>query len=254
MALLSLGARSRLRVGIGIPSDVLADTKRHLSSLGNKMQLVGFENPSDLVIALKQGEIEVAVRGTLSSSKVLQHLKDEFKLKEVMRAVVLADSREKQFLLAPVGIDEGSDYSSRLRLAKATVKYFSGLGWILKIAVLSKGRLEDATRGAAIKVSLDEGEMLASALKSEGMDAEHYAIVIEDAVKDCDLVIAPDGVTGNLIFRSLHFVGGAKAYGAPVVNLDKVFVDTSRAKTDFSDSVLLAAGLAEARSKSVKPA
>jgi predicted methyltransferase MtxX (methanogen marker protein 4) len=59
--------------------------------------------------------------------------------------------------------------------------------------------------------------------------------------------MAPDGVTGNLIFRSLHFLGARRAFGAPVVNIDQPFVDTSRAKTDFSDPVLLAAGLAEVR-------
>jgi putative methanogen marker protein 4 len=254
MNLLSLGARSTLRVGIGVPVDMLADTKSRLSASGSKIRLVGFEDSGDLTHALKHGEIDVAVRGTLSSSKVLQQLKDEFNLKEVMRVVIIEDLRGRRFLLAPVGIDEGNDYQSRLRLVKNTVEYFSRLGWTLKIAVLSKGRSEDANRGAAIKASLDEGEMLAGDLKSDGMNAKHYAILIEDAVKDCDLVIAPDGVTGNLIFRSLHFVGGAKAFGAPVVNLDKVFVDTSRAKTHFSDSILLAAGLAESKAKSAKRA
>ena len=42
------------------------------------------------------------------------------------------------------------------------------------------------------------------------------------------------------MFRTLHFVGGAQALGAPVVNSDKVFVDTSRVKTDYRDSIALA--------------
>jgi len=60
-------------------------------------------------------------------------------------------------------------------------------------------------------------------------------------------VVAPDGVSGNLIFRTLHFLGGCRAYGAPVVNLDRIFVDTSRAKSDYSDSILFAAVLAAER-------
>jgi putative methanogen marker protein 4 len=253
-ALLSRGARSRVKVGIGGSSAVLADTKRLISSPGGRIPLVGFEEPRDLVVSLKRGEIGVAVRGTLSSSKVLQCLKDEFRLKEVMRAAVLEDSRGKPFILAPVGIDEGIDYPSRIRLASATIEYFSRLGWDLKTGILSKGRLEDGSRGPQIRRSLEEGEMLAKALREQGTNARHYAILVEDAVKECDLVIAPDGVSGNLIFRSLHFVGATRAYGAPVVNLDKVFVDTSRGKADFSDSVLFAAGLAESRSKPMKQA
>lgn len=243
-----------MKVGIGGSSEVLADTKRLISSSGGRIPLVGFDEPRDLVVSLKRGEIDVAVRGTLSSSKVLQCLKDEFRLKEVMRAAVMEDSRGKPFILAPVGIDEGIDYPSRTRLASATLEYFSRLGWDLKTGILSKGRLEDGIRGPQIRMSLEEGEMLAKALREQGTNARHYAILVEDAVKDCDLVIAPDGASGNLIFRSLHFVGATRAYGAPVVNLDKVFVDTSRGKAGFSDSVLFAAGLAESRSKPMKQA
>ncbi len=253
-ALLSRGARSRLKVGLGGSSAVLADTERHISSSGGRISLVGFEEPRDLVVSLRRGEIGAAVRGTLGSSRVLQCLKDEFKMKEVMRAAVLEDSHRKAFILAPVGIDEGIDYPSRVRLAIAAVEYFSRIGWDLKIGVLSKGRPEDANRGPQIRTSLEEGEMIAKALREQGMNTEHHAILLEDAVKDCDLVIAPDGVSGNLIFRSLHFVGAARAYGAPVVNLDKVFVDTSRGKADFSDSVLFAAGLAESMSRPAKNA
>jgi putative methanogen marker protein 4 len=252
--LLARGTRSRVKVGMGGSSAVLADTKRLVVSSGSRIQIVSFEEPRDLVNSLRRGEIDVAVRGALSSSRVLQCLKDEFRLKEVMRAAVLEDSRGKPFILTPVGIDEGVDYPSKTRLAFSTIEYFSRLGWNLKAGILSKGRLEDGNRGPQIRTSLQEGEMLARALKKQGTNARHYAILLEDAVKDCDLVIAPDGVSGNLIFRSLHFVGATRAYGAPVVNLDKVFVDTSRGKADFLDSVLFAAGLAESMSKPTKKA
>jgi predicted methyltransferase MtxX (methanogen marker protein 4) len=115
--------------------------------------------------------------------------------------------------------------------------------------VLSKGRIEDSGRGTEIRASIDDGDRIVDSLRAKGYTAEHFAILIEDAVRDSDLVIAPDGVSGNLIFRTLHFVGGCKAFGAPVVNLSRVFVDTSRSKEDFTDSVLLAAGLVVTRSK-----
>ncbi len=35
----------------------------------------------------------------------------------------------------------------------------------------------------------------------------------------------PDGISGNLIFRMLVFLGGGYWYGAPVL-MEKVFVDT----------------------------
>ena len=78
---------------------------------------------------------------------------------------------------------------------------------------------------------------------SKGIQAQHYGILLEDAFKKSNIVIPPDGIMGNLIFRTLHFLGGAKSVGAPVVNIDKVFVDTSRAKKDYSTSIALASAL-----------
>lgn len=191
---------------------------------------------------MRSGDLDAAVRGTLSSSAVLSEIKQAFDVDEIMRAAVM-ESR-KPFVLAPVGIDEGMDAASRLRMAEQTLRYFAGVGWKLRVGVLAKGRPEDRSRGSEIERSIADGEMIASSLTDRGYDARHYAILVEDAVRDCDLVLAPDGVSGNLMFRTLHFVGGAKAYGAPVVNLEKVFVDTSRAKEDFSEPVMLAAALA----------
>lgn len=243
VALLARGCRSELRVGIGLPEAAFERTVGALRASGCCVRLERFEEARALVGSLRSGRVDAAVRGTLSSSEALSELKRSFQLKEVMRAAFLDLGRP--FVLAPVGIDEGTDASSRLRIAEFGLRYFAGIGWKMRVGVLSKGRPEDRSRGPEIERSLREGEMIASSLASRGFEARHYSILIEDAVRDCDMILAPDGVSGNLMFRTLHFVGGAKAFGAPVVNLDRVFVDTSRAKEDFSDPIMLAAALAE---------
>jgi putative methanogen marker protein 4 len=246
---LSRGCRSSLKVGLGADPETHASTVDRLRALGCHVELVRFDEPSALVSSLVRGELDAAVRGTLSSSGVLRVLKEGFGVGVVMRAAVLADAGGKPFVLAPVGIDEGNDLPSRLALARAMLSYFSALGWDLAVGVLSKGRDEDHGRGEDIGRSLDEGRTIVEALRKDGRNAEHHSILVEDAVRRCELVIAPDGVAGNLMFRTLHFVGGGSAYGAPVVNIPRVFVDTSRAKADFSEPVLLAAGLAVMRSE-----
>jgi len=244
--LLDEGHRSESRIGIGLPKGAVKDVQKHLARGRTKIELIPFDDAHSLVDSLKHGEVDGSVRGMLSSAKVLSELKEAFSLKHVMRTAILEDVRGKQFMLAPVGIDEGVDRMSRLGLVEATLSYFSGLRWDPEIGILSKGRPEDWGRSQEIELSLKDGEWLVDKLRREGRNAEHYSILIEDAVAKSDLVVAPDGVSGNLIFRSMHFLGGWKAFGAPVVNLTKVFVDTSRAKCDFAESVLLAAGLVQA--------
>lgn len=243
--LLNRGLRSDCRVGIGLPEKATDNIRRRLARSHSGVCPVSYSSTESLISSLKDGDIDAAVRGSLSSVKVLEFMKTAFSLDAVMRTAILEDVRGKQFLLTPVGIDEGTDRDSRLTLAEKTYAYFSRIGWNLQIGVLSKGRLEDGDRTKEVKASLRDGEWLVGRLRRQGFRAAHYAILLEDAVAKSDLVVAPDGITGNLIFRSMHFVGGGKAFGAPVVNIKRVFVDTSRAKSEFTDSVLLAAGLAQ---------
>jgi predicted methyltransferase MtxX (methanogen marker protein 4) len=108
-----------------------------------------------------------------------------------------------------------------------------------KTGVLSGGRLGDLGRHAAVDRSLADAELVARLT-----GADHREILIEEAIQDCSLLIAPDGITGNLIFRTLVFLGGGIGHGAPVVNIRKIFVDTSRASPDYANALLLAAKLA----------
>ncbi len=244
-SLLARGRTSSLRVGIGLPEEAFVKTASAVRRSKCDVHLDRYDDPGEMLRSLRSGHLDAAVRGTMGSSAVLSAMKRSFETGEVMRVAILEAGRP--FALAPVGIDEGNDVSSRLRLALSALRYFSAVGWKLRVGVLSKGRPEDRPRGAEIGRSLEDGETICTSIQAEGFQARHYAILVEEAVRDCDLVLAPDGVSGNLMFRALHFVGGAKAYGAPVVNLEKTFVDTSRAKEDFSEPVLLAAGLAECR-------
>ena len=56
----------------------------------------------------------------------------------------------------------------------------------------------------------------------------HY-ILIEQAIKDnCNVIIAPDGIIGNIIFRTLVLVNSWPSCGAVTFGIDNVYIDTSR--------------------------
>ena len=66
----------------------------------------------------------------------------------------------------------------------------------------------------------------------EECNIKHYYILIEEAIKDhANVIIAPDGISGNIIFRSLVLVAGIKSYGALTLKQEKLFIDTSRSQT-----------------------
>ncbi|MBU1159010.1 MAG: methanogenesis marker protein Mmp4/MtxX [Candidatus Thermoplasmatota archaeon] len=242
-ALLRRGCESHALIGIGASKGLFESTKARLASKACSIELVRFDSPEELVHALSSNAIDAAVRGTLPSSPLLSELKSSFDLSEIMRTAIMRTLDGRTFMLTPVGIDEGKNAFMKTSLIRATLEYFSRIGWSLSVGVLSKGRVDDVHRGDEIERSITEGEEVVEALRVEGVDAEHYAILLEEALEERDVIVAPDGISGNLIFRALHLVGGCEAFGAPVVNIEAIFVDTSRAKSDFSDAVMLAAGL-----------
>ena len=61
------------------------------------------------------------------------------------------------------------------------------------------------------------------------MEINHDEILIEKAIDDkSNLIIAPNGISGNLIYRTLVHLGGGKAYGAIYMDIGHIIIDTSR--------------------------
>jgi putative methanogen marker protein 4 len=167
-------------------------------------------------------------------------LKERFQLPSLMRMVIMESREGEVFFLASVGIDEGWTVEEKQELVRSGSVMMRHLGVEPRVAVMSGGRSGDKGRNVVVDRSIDDALLLVDKLREEGYDAYHAEILLESAVREANMIIAPDGMSGNIIFRALHFVGGCKALGAPVLNLGKVFVDTSRAKTDFRDSIALA--------------
>lgn len=228
-------------VGIGCAS-INDNAKRSASAFKNVRV---YTDPDELADDLRSGNIDAAVRGDMSSSILLAKLKEVFNLTELQRVVIMEPMGRKMVFIAPVGIDEGWTVCQKYALAEGSIRLMKKLGMGQRIAVMSGGRKDDYGRNPLVDMSIDNALELVDRLKEDGYDAYHAQILIESAVDEADLIIAPDGISGNLLFRSLHFIGGAKALGAPIINMEKVFVDTSRVKTDYRDSIALAKRLTE---------
>ncbi|MEM2213456.1 MAG: methanogenesis marker protein Mmp4/MtxX [Candidatus Nezhaarchaeales archaeon] len=272
--LLREATKRRVTVAIGIgleredyPGKVLRDSKKAVEQGLAYVKIVGSEEAvgrisklcdsaveviatrepeSTIVEMLAKGEVEAVVRGTLSANKTLRELKRVFELKRVHRVAVLETPDHTVFFLAPVGVDEGNDVEDKVELVKGGVRLLRALGVRPIVAVLSGGRLEDYGRDAMVDETLRQAEVVVDRVRREcSIEAYHQGILIEDAVKCATLVIAPNGMTGNIIFRVLTLIGGGGAFGAPVVDLlPKVFVDVSRAMENYIGSILLSAALA----------
>jgi putative methanogen marker protein 4 len=211
------------------------------NAAGKGLQISEHANPDQaLVDDLMAGRIDAAVRGTLPANATLKALKKAAGVDHLERIALLETVSGKKFLLTPVGVDEGWTVGEKLELIKKGRIIAKKFGLPEKVGILSGGRLGDVGRHPQVDASMADAELLARL-----GDATHCEILIEDAVETCGLIIAPDGISGNLVFRTLVFLGGGKGHGAPVVNISRIFVDSSRASPDYSNALLLAASLSE---------
>jgi len=189
---------------------------------------------------LMNGSIDAAVRGTLPANATLKALKLAEGVDHLERIALLETAGGKKFLLTPVGVDEGWTVPEKLELIKKGKIIAKKFGLPEKTGILSGGRLGDIGRHRQVDASMAEAELVAKL-----SDSVHCEILIEDAIQSCGLIIAPDGISGNLIFRTLTFLGNGYGHGAPVVNIHRIFVDSSRASPNYANALLLAASLLE---------
>lgn len=218
--------------------------KMHAEEIDKTVPFLIAEAPeAALVEILKDGVVDAAVRGNLSSRKTVTSLKEAFSCKNLYRASLL-EIEGRLVLLAPVGIDEGDSLEDLVTLVINCKKLAGRLGINFSPAVISGGRFEDAGRSRKVDLLLQESSALVNALTAVGIDARGYGIEIERALGEgATALIMPDGVYGNMAFRCMALVGSIESYGACATAISKPFIDTSRAKGSYLLPLILASAL-----------
>jgi putative methanogen marker protein 4 len=246
---------NRSRIGIGIwKADAKLISSLQSATYYANLVLVGDTPPQKNIDCIQsnepwdtisklldEGDIDGAVRGNLPASKTMKALAKRFDIK--IRRLALIELRGWAFFMGPVGIDEGDTISDKMALVFEGVNYLRRIGISSKVSILSGGRIEDIGRSERVDRSLAEGEFIAARALDAGVEAMHKGILIEECWGD-DLVLAPDGISGNLIFRTLLLICRANSLGAPVL-MDNVFVDSSRARNNFDGPIMLASAMAK---------
>jgi putative methanogen marker protein 4 len=225
------GAESGIRV-------LCYASREHAGGIRDPDLVISDHPGESLVRALMDGEIDAAVRGSLPSSPTLRALKAATGVDHLLRIAILSTRQGRMFLLAPVGVDEGWMVAEKVELVERGRELAARLGLSGEVAVLSGGRLGDVGRHPAVDRTLADAELVARLT-----GATHREILIEEAIGAAGMILAPDGISGNLIFRTLVHLGEGRAHGAPVVNIDRIFVDSSRASPDYANALITASKL-----------
>ncbi|MDO5814148.1 MAG: methanogenesis marker protein Mmp4/MtxX [Methanobrevibacter sp.] len=184
-------------------------------------------NDEDLVKSVLDDNIAAVVRGSLPASNIMQELKEHYP--KLSRATYV-NGDEYEFLLSPVGIDEGTNIEEKYEIALNCIDFLKKVGKKPKIAILAEGREDDYGRGEEVSKSIEDSKKLTELIKDNTEeDVENYFILIEKAINDkSNVIIAPNGRVGNIIFRTLVLLSSWPSHGAVTFGIDRVYIDTSR--------------------------
>ncbi len=236
------------------------------------LEITLVKTEDELIEAFKNPEIDAVIRGSLKASKVIKAIKEFKSDKTINRTTYInteddeSFSKDYEFLLAPVGIDEGKNIEEKVTLAIQAANFIQYLGKKPKIAVLAEGRKDDLGRSERIDESLISSEELTNRLIetfkeldnfdndsdeiSKNYSIKNYYILLEQAIEDgYNIILANDGIFGNIMFRTLVLLDKWPSYGAVTLGIDEIFIDTSRDQTveGYVRSLKLAYRLAKLR-------
>jgi putative methanogen marker protein 4 len=213
------------------------------------LNFVSSENPEKKIIRfLKTHKLNGVIRGGLSSHEFLIAIKNVFSITHFNRLALLETVSGQQFFFGPVGIDECNDSQSKILFIKQCLNLLKTIGIKPVISVLSGGRKGDLGRCSLVDQSIKEAEHVVNHFKELNLDLEinHNEILIEDAIANgSNLILAPNGISGNLIYRTLVHLGGGRAYGAIYLGLDSIIIDTSRVgdSSEIEGALIMASAL-----------
>jgi len=213
------------------------------------IKLVDTEEPVKILFAfLDNNTVDAIIRGGFTSSKFLPIVQKKLNIPIINRLALLETNSGYQFFYGPVGIDECNDLDSKLNFIEAAINQLSNLDITPKVSVLSGGRDSDIGRDQRVDKTIRDAKEIVKNIRGifPSVEIEHHEILIEQAIENnSNLIIAPDGISGNLIYRTLVHLGGGNAYGAIYMGLDRVIIDTSRAGdlNEYHGAFLLALSL-----------
>ena len=226
----------------------------------------------ELIEAFKDPKVHATIRGSLKASKIIKSIKELKPDCKINRTTYINTSdderfsKDYEFLLAPVGIDEGKNIEEKVELAVQAANFLQYLGKMPKIAILAEGRKDDLGRSERIDESLLSSEELTDLLIdtfkeldnfdndsediSKNYSIKNYYILLEQAIEDgYNVILANDGIFGNIMFRTLVLLDKWPSYGAVTLGIDEIFIDTSRDQSveGYKRSLRLAYKLAKSR-------
>lgn len=218
--------------------------------------------PVKAVALIKEGKADILMKGLVSTAPLLKAVLD--KENGLRKAATLSHFAliESPYYHKLIGVTDAAmniapEFNDKVNIINNSVEVFHRLGNMNpKVAIVGplevvNPKIESTTHAAMLTVMNQRGQIkgciidgpfaIDNAVSKEA--AEHKGITGEVA-GDADILVAPDLNSGNILYKTLMFMGGCTS-AAVIMGARVPVVLTSRADTDKSKmmSIALAAAM-----------
>ena len=214
------------------------------------------------VSMIKKGEADILMKGNVSTGALLKAVLDKengLRKGGVLSHVAFFESPyyHKLLCVTDAAMNVAPDFDTKVHILNNAVEACHKIGIATpKVAIVAavetvNPKMEATVHAAMLKTMSDRKQLkgcivdgpLAIDNAVDKHAAEHKGIV-SDVAGDCDVIVVPDIEAGNVLYKTLNFLGGATA-AAVIMGAAVPIVLTSRSDTEESKmlSIALAAAM-----------
>ena len=145
--------------------------------------------------------------------KTYEEIKKQHAVDKIFRLSVFLTDKNALIFSTPAGPDMNETLNDLVFCSKEGAAVMKHLGIPPFIGIISGGRKGDLGRNATVDKTIHDAETLAEILKQENIPSKNYTILIEDAIKEANLLICPDSLSGEMILKTTAGVGEGREIG-----------------------------------------
>lgn len=247
----------RRKIGIGlikVDNDILEGLEKSkeyadiviIGSKIDRFESISTDDPEiKLVSLLKDGIIEGAVRGNLRNYGLfLKKLLERFNIGKIYRLSLIQDVVGREFFFGPTGLNEGLGREDKILYIEKAIESIKKIGVEPKIGLLSPIRPDMKGENKEADILFEDAEYIAGYFLKKGYQAKHFEMSLDEAIPNCNFVVAANGMIGNQTSRALWTIGGGGKLLSLHGLIDKFVLEyTDRNEKDFSCHIISATAL-----------
>lgn len=214
------------------------------------------------VSLINEGKADILMKGLVSTAPLLKAvLNKESGLRKGATlshfALIESPYYHKLFGVTDAAMNIAPEFNEKINIVNNSVEVFHRLGINNpKVAIIGplevvNPKIESTTHAAMLTVMNYRGQIKGCTIdgpfaidNAVSKKAAHHKGVVSDVAGDADILVAPELNSGNILYKTLMFMGGSTS-AAVIMGAKVPIVLTSRADTDKSKmmSIALAAAM-----------